>query len=157
MEINISKKEVIESLNDYSNCNTSKEENPVRKVKNIIINAKRNSSVKKERNRKKEDLDIINISNNYEKILHNKILNKKRDNFHKQNPTDVNDLEYKNTEIINNQENEIDAKYINIKKENKNLKDKKIIFGKIENEKNDISSNIKESIIKLNVQKFQKP
>ena len=146
MEINISKKEVIESLNDYSNYNTSKEENPVRKVKNIIINAKRNSSVKKERNRKKEDLDIINISNNYEKILHNKILNKKRDNFHKQNPTDVSDLEYKN--IYNEIEPSLKDNDINTKNNN-TINDKNISF--YDNSSNKKTKNNRESIQLLHI------
>jgi len=152
INLNINKNKNINEEKDIKNNNniniTSKnienENNNINNKESLIIIKKRKKDDKDKNNKNKNNIKEINIKD---------INTDKNENIY--NPK--NDLEYKNTEIIHNQENEIDAKYINIKKENKNLKDKKIIFGKIENEKNDISSNIKESIIKLNVQKFQKP
>ena len=152
INLNINKNKNINEEKDIKNDNniniTSKnienENNNINNKESLIIIKKRKKDNKDKNNKNKNNIKEINIKD---------INTDKNENIY--NPK--NDLEYKNTEIIHDQENEIDAKYINIKKENKNLKDKKIIFGKIENEKNDISSNIKESIIKLNVQKFQKP
>ena len=144
--ININEEKDIKNNNNINitSKNIENENNNINNKESLIIIKKRKKDEKDKNNKNKNNIKEINIKD---------INTDKNENIY--NPK--NDLEYKNTEIIHNQENEIDAKYINIKKENKNLKDKKIIFGKIENEKNDISSNIKESIIKLNVQKFQKP
>ena len=103
-----------------SNYNNNEEENPVRKVKNIIINAKRNNgSINKDRNNKKEREDNYTMNcNNFEKY-------QKRYKFHKQNSSEINDKTY------NNIHNDIfeSLNEINLKKDNNtNNHDKNINY-----------------------------
>ena len=149
--------------------NKNKSENKDLKNNHIDITSKNNDNEESDINYNKESLIIIKKRKNIDKTKSNtnenlklvkdiniKTFNsEKKDNIY--NPK--NDLEYKNTEMNQNEENEKDAKYINIKKENKNKKEKekKIIFGHLENEKNDINSNIKESVINLNMNKIKNP
>ena len=103
-KISLSKidKNEIESSDDIN-----EEENPVRKVKNIIINAKRNASMNKDRNRAKENFDDNSINNNksFTKInnrkrdssKHNSLIsNEKNKKIHKLNSSGINYRRYKN-------------------------------------------------------------
>ena len=102
----ISLSKIDKNENDSSD-DINEEENPVRKVKNIIINAKRNASMNKDRNRTKENFDVNSINNNksYTKInngnrdssKHNSLLsNEKNKKIHKLNSSGINCRRYKN-------------------------------------------------------------
>ena len=91
----------IDKNENESSDDINEEENPVRKVKNIIINAKRNASMNKDRNRTKENFDINSINNNksYTKIINGKrdsskhnslISNEKKRKIHKLNSSGIN-------------------------------------------------------------------
>ena len=97
----------IDKNENESSDDINEEENPVRKVKNIIINAKRNASMNKDRNRTKENLDVNSINNNksYTKInngirdssKHNSLVsNDKNKKIHKLNSSGINYRRYKN-------------------------------------------------------------
>ena len=97
----------IDKNENESSDDINEEENPVRKVKNIIINAKRNASMNKDRNRTKENFDINSINNNksYKKINNGKkdssnhnslIVNEKNKKIHKLNSSGINYRRYKN-------------------------------------------------------------
>lgn len=97
----------IDKNDNESSDDINEEENPVRKVKNIIINAKRNASMNKDRNRTKENLDVNSINNNksYTKInngirdssKHNSLVsNEKNKKIHKLNSSGINYRRYKN-------------------------------------------------------------
>lgn len=97
----------IDKNENESSDDINEEENPVRKVKNIIINAKRNASMNKDRNRTKENLDVNSINNNksYTKInngirdssKHNSLVsNEKNKKIHKLNSSGINYRRYKN-------------------------------------------------------------
>ena len=97
----------IDKNENESSDDINEEENPVRKVKNIIINAKRNASMNKDRNRTKENLDVNTINNNksYTKInngirdssKHNSLVsNEKNKKIHKLNSSGINYRRYKN-------------------------------------------------------------
>ena len=97
----------IDKNENESSDDINEEENPVRKVKNIIINAKRNASMNKDRNRTKENFDINSINNNksYTKINNGKkdsskhnslITNEKNKKIHKLNSSGINYRRYKN-------------------------------------------------------------
>ena len=115
----------------------TEEENPVRKVKNIIVNAKRNSSMN--RNRTREDFTLKDLSRDNNKILN---ANEKVYKIHKQNSSDFNPYRHKNiyNEIINSLND------MKSKKKSKNLANNDIKINNYGNSNNKNQTKTRESM-----------
>lgn len=122
-----------EDNNSRDNNINEEEENPVRKVKQIIINAKKNASISKDKSRKKENNDTNN-RNSCETNIRICRENKEKNNSQKINSSETNSKRYKNlynefTESLNeikfnnyNQNNHDKSSIIHYGNNNKRIK-----------------------------------
>ena len=130
-------KEIENHNNDITNKNNEKNINNIKDNNNTLIIIKKKKKEEKEFNNNNKNMKEINMRNN--------AINK---NIFGQ----INDIDYKNTEILQSKELE-DNKNIGLKKENKDEKETKNFFDNYESE---VFNNKKDSVINLNIQKDKK-